>query len=551
MAIAKPTALPPSIDPRCGFCSATKTFHSLRPALDLPHPSLPHSVTSYVFSLLSASSSPRPEHPAFVDSDAGLRVSYSDLLLQTRSLAASLRLLASINRSDVAFVLAPTSVKVPILYLSLLSIGVVVSPANPLATSEEISRHVRLSNPKVVFATSATFSKVYSLGVRLILLDSPEFESMMVTDYAAAGEACMEVKQSDPAGILYSSGTTGGVKGVVLTHRNFMALIAGLYSVRQNRSSPAVVMVTVPLFHMFGFFYCMKAVALAETVVLMHRFEIGKALGAVEEFKVTTMAVAPPVVVALVKADATRHDLSSLEVVASGGAPLGKEVIQVFASKFRNVQIAQGYGLTESAGAAFRTVGPEETRHYGSAGRLSAYTEAKLVDPVTGEALPPCNEGELWIRGSTIMKGYIGDESATSATLDSEGWLRTGDLCYIDTEGFIFVVDRLKELIKFKGFQVAPAELEQLLQSHPEIVDAAVIPFPDEEAGQLPMAFVVKRTDSTLNQTQVMSFVARQVSQYKKIRRVSFINSIPKNPAGKILRKDLIKLAVSGLASKL
>ncbi|KAG9446362.1 hypothetical protein H6P81_012490 [Aristolochia fimbriata] len=566
MAMPKRAAVPPGTDPRSGFCSATKTFHSLRPAVDLPHPSLPHSVTSYVFQILSADSSTtsrRSEQPAFVDSssDGRLRVvSYADLVALTRSLASSLLELAS--RGDVAFVLAPASVHVPILYLSLLSIGVVVSPANPLATPEEISSHIHLSKPKVVFATSATFSKLPvaassgSSKPRIVLLDSPEFESFISSARGHDEEAV--IKQSDRAGILYSSGTTGGVKGVVLTHRNLMALIAGLYSVKQqDRASPSVVMVTVPLFHVYGFFYCMKTVALGETAVLLtERFEVGRALRAVEEFRVTTMAVAPPVVVALVKAannsSGETRDLSSLEVVACGGAPLGKEVILAFASKFPHVQIAQGYGLTESTGAAFRQVGTEETRRYGSAGKLSAYTEAKLVDPVTAEPLPPCREGEVWIRGPTIMKGYIADERATVAAVDSDGWLRTGDLCYIDGEGFIYVVDRLKELIKYKGFQVAPAELEHLLQSHPEIIDAAVIPFPDEEGGQLPMAFVVRRPHSTLNQTQIMDFVAKQVSPHKKIRRVCFITSIPKNPAGKILRKDLIKLALSGtLASKL
>nr|ADE75597.1 unknown [Picea sitchensis] len=159
--------------------------------------------------------------------------------------------------------------------------------------------------------------------------------------------------------------------------------------------------------------------------------------------------------------------------------------------------------------------------------------------------MPPNHKGELWLRGPTIMKGYLGNDEATASALDTEGWLKTGDLCYIEEEGFLFVVDRIKELIKYKAFQVAPAELEELLLSNQEISDAAVIPYPDDEAGQIPMAFVVRKSDSNLSEEDVINFVSKQVSPYKKIRRVAFVNSIPKSPSGKILRKDLIHQALS------
>ncbi|KAL9367118.1 hypothetical protein Peur_038317 [Populus x canadensis] len=186
------------------------------------------------------------------------------------------------------------------------------------------------------------------------------------------------------------------------------------------------------------------------------------------------------------------------------------------------------YGLSESTGPVSRSNGPEEIRRWGSAGKLTPGCEAKIVDPDTS---------------------YAGDPGATSATLEPNGWLRTGDICYIDEEGFLFVVDRLKELIKYKGYQVAPAELEQLLQSHPEIVDAAVIPYPDEEAGQVPMAFLVKQPQSSINERDILDFVAKQVAPYKKIRRVAFVSSIPRSPAGKILRRDLRNMAFPALPS--
>ncbi|KAG6634982.1 hypothetical protein CIPAW_11G010300 [Carya illinoinensis] len=176
----------------------------------------------------------------------------------------------------------------------------------------------------------------------------------------------------------------------------------------------------------------------------------------------------------------------------------------------------QGYGLTESGGGGAVMVTPEESRRHGSVGRLSENMEAKIVDPVTGEALPPGQKGELWLRGPTVMNGYVGDDKATAETLDSEGWLKTGDLCYFDSEGFLYIVDRLKELIKYKAYQVPPAELEHLLLSHPEIADAAVIPYPDEEAGQIPMAFVVRNPGSNIGEAQVIGFMAKQVAPYKK-----------------------------------
>ncbi|KAK3223592.1 hypothetical protein Dsin_010617 [Dipteronia sinensis] len=177
--------------------------------------------------------------------------------------------------------------------------------------------------------------------------------------------------------------------------------------------------------------------------------------------------------------------------------------------------------------------------------------EAIIVDPETSIPQPPTKPGEIWLRGSFIMKGYVGDEEATAAILDREGWLRTGDLGYIDREGFLFYVDRIKELIKYKGYQVAPAELEHQLHSHPDIVDAAVVPYPDERVGQVPVAFVVRKHGSTIDESEIKEFIAKQVAPYKKIRRVIFISSIPRNSPGKVLRKDLIKLALSTAISKL
>ncbi|VAH94336.1 unnamed protein product [Triticum turgidum subsp. durum] len=198
----------------------------------------------------------------------------------------------------------------------------------------------------------------------------------------------------------------------------------------------------------------------------------------------------------------------------------------------------EGYGSTEAGGISLM-IDRDECSRVGSAGRISHNVEVKIVDIVTGEPLPVGRKGELCVRGPSIMTGYVGDDGANTAAFDSEGWLKTGDLCYIDEDGFLFVVDRLKELIKYKAYQVAPAELELVLQSLPEIMDAAVMPYPHEEAGEIPMALVVRQPGSKVTEAQVMEHVAKQVAPYKKVRKVVFVDSIPKSPAGKILRRQL------------
>ncbi|KAI8019556.1 4-coumarate--CoA ligase-like 9 [Camellia lanceoleosa] len=538
-----------SIDPNSGFCSQTKIFHSLRPTVVLPPQTTPLSAASFALSLQL--SCPWRDPTALINSNTGQRISYSDFIQKTKTLAVSLQTLTGLSKGDTAFILSPTSILIPIIYFSLLSIGIVVSPANPSSTDSEIAREIKLSKPVIAFATSTTCSKLPNLRFGTILIDSLKFESMMTSSTRELSR--VEVSQSDIAAIMYSSGTTGEVKGVMLTHRNLIAAVASYYVQRvEERDSAPVLLYTMPFFHVYGFFYSLKSVAVSETVVVMERFDLKKMIRAVEEFRVTNAAAAPPVVVAMAKEDvAEGYDLRSLEGVGCGGSPLAKEVIAAFKAKFPFVRLLQGYGLTESTGIAFRVVTPEECERWGSVGRLLGNCQAKIVDPHTGIALPPCNQGELWIKGPMVMKGYVGNKEATSATLLAGGWLRTGDLCYIDNEGFLFIVDRLKELIKYKGYQVPPAELEQLLQSHPEIVDAAVVPYPDEEVGEVPMAFVVRHPQSNLNEAQVMDFVAKQVAPYKKIRRVAFVNSIPKSPVGKILREELRKIAVPRTFSKL
>ncbi|KAJ0104548.1 hypothetical protein Patl1_18260 [Pistacia atlantica] len=511
----------PSIDPNSGFCAQTKTYHSLRPNVPLPPPSQPLSITQFTLSLLQTSTTATPSTTFLVNAITGQALTYSQFIRQVNSLSFSLKTHYSLRRNDVAFIISPPSLNIPVLYFSLLALGVVISPVNPLSSDSEISHQIHLSKPSIAFATSHTSHKLPS-NLRTILIDSPQFVSLSNQNQNddvnfINSTLGVEVNQSDSSAILYSSGTTGKVKGVLLTHRNLIALISGHYHLKPevNPDEPPpphpVSLFTLPLFHVFGFFMLLRALTLGETLVLMERFDFETMLKVVEKYKVTYMPVSPPLIVAFVKSELTKkYDLSSLLVLGCGGAPLGKELAEKFKEKFPNVEIFQGYGLTETGGGAARTMGPDEVKRYGSVGRLAELMEAKIVDPASGEALPPGQKGDLWLRGPTIMKGYVGDEKATSETLDSEGWLKTGDLCYFDSNGFLYIVDRLKELIKYKAYQVPPAELEHLLQSNPKIADAAVIPYPDEEAGQIPMAFVVRKPGSNITAAQVMDFIAKQ-----------------------------------------
>jgi acyl-CoA synthetase (AMP-forming)/AMP-acid ligase II len=247
----------------------------------------------------------------------------------------------------------------------------------------------------------------------------------------------------------------------------------------------------------------------------------------------------PPIVLGLAKHPAVdQYDLSSLKQIGCGAAPLGAEVERACAQRL-GCSIMQGYGMTEFAGASLTNAEGPGDRKIGSVGRCWPNMQARIVDVETGAELGPNQTGELWMRGPNVMRGYFERPDATRETLTPDGWLRTGDIAYADADGDFFIVDRVKELIKHNAYQIAPAELEAVLLRHPAIADAAVIPSPDEETGEVPKAFVVLKSPVELD--AVLAFVAGHVAPYKKIRRIEVVDAIPKSPSGKILRRVLIE----------
>jgi acyl-CoA synthetase (AMP-forming)/AMP-acid ligase II len=323
----------------------------------------------------------------------------------------------------------------------------------------------------------------------------------------------------------------------MLTHRNLIANDQQFDGIAPLGSDDVLIAV-LPFFHIYGMTVLMNGgLRRGASVVTMPRFDLEMFLQLIQDQRVTQAFIVPPIVVALAKhplIDA--YDLSSLRTVFSGAAPLSAELEDAVARRL-NVDVRQGYGMSEASPVTHST--PYARRKPGAVGVPIRSTESKIVNPETGETLPPGEQGEVWVRGPQVMVGYLGNDEATSATLTPDGWLRTGDIGYADEDGYFYVIDRLKELIKYKGYQVAPAELEALLLTHPAIADAAVIGSPDEEAGEVPKAFVVRRGE--IEADELMAWVAEQVAPYKKVRLVEFIDQVPKSASGKILRRTLVE----------
>ncbi|KAL2652451.1 hypothetical protein R1flu_020579 [Riccia fluitans] len=499
------------------------------------------------------------ENVALVDSITGGKVTYGELKTRVLSISSGLAQ-KGVKKGDVVMICMPNSIHWPVLFHGTLHSGAIVTTCNPLSTFNDISRQAKDSGAAYLITVPELWEKVRGLNLPLVLndidglgvrkpFDGPPPLARLSVLMGADPRRAPRVKfqETDIAVLLYSSGTTGPSKGVILTHLNCVAGVNHSFALRDVVEGIYIVGIIIPLFHVMGLIpVCNYALRRGSQLIIFPKFDLDLMLGAVQRYKITHLGLVPPILVLLAKSPVVdKYDLSSLKLIGYGAAPAGD--VTGVSKRIKDVILRQGYGMTETAAAAtgVRPGDFDFANKYNSCGHLGCYIQAKIVDVSTGKPLPPNQEGELWLRGLHIMAGYWKNEKATAETIDKDGWLHTGDLAKIDDNGFVYIVDRLKELIKYKGFQVAPSELERVILNHPEIMDTAVIPFPDEEAGEIPVAFIVKRTGSTLTAADVIQFVADQVSPYKKVRRVVFISSIPKLESGKLLRRDLKKVLTS------
>jgi acyl-CoA synthetase (AMP-forming)/AMP-acid ligase II len=510
-------------------------YTSGQPDVAVPDRSLPD--------FLLAAAPDRTDRPALVDGSTGRTLTYGGLADGVARVAAGLAA-RGLAKGGVLALMAPNSPEWLLGCYGAMAAGGVVTGVNPLYTAGEVAtqlaqtgaRFVLVAPPFLETARSAVAES--GLDCEIVLI-GPETAGCVRFDellrHPDAGPA-VRVGAADLAMLPCSSGTSGLPKSVMLSHRACVA------NVLQQRSAVTYsqddrVLAVAPFFHATGFAVVANGVLDAGgTVVTMPRFDVEQMLGLIERHRITATVVVPPIVLALAKHPAVdRYDLSSLRWVACGAAPLGAELQQACAARLGR-PVVQGYGMTElTAGIAIWPV--DVPVRPGAAGRLLAGLEARVVDLATGADLPPGGTGELWWRGQSIMDGYLGDPAATAATIDADGWVHSGDIGRIDPDGALFVVDRVKELIKVKGFQVAPAELEAVLRTHPDIAEAAVVPMPDERAGERPKAFVVRSGE--LAAADVLDWVARRVAPHKRLGAVEFIDAVPTSPAGKTLRRLL------------
>jgi acyl-CoA synthetase (AMP-forming)/AMP-acid ligase II len=519
------------------------TYRSPYPDITVPNVSL--------FEMVLRQASKRGDAIAMADGISGRTITYAQLLDQIRRLAAGLAG-RGIKKGDVVSVWSPNLPEWPVAFFGAVKLGAIVHTSNPVSTPEELAFQLADGGVKLLITVNALADKAKAAiaeskrSIELVTFDEtpglPTLASIMVD---AEPPAVPIDPANDIAALPYSSGTTGLPKGVMLVHRSIVAQLEQIDTI-ESVEMPALLGV-LPFFHIYGMvIIMMHGLMRGATIVTMPKFEFEPFLKVLSTWPITSAHIVPPIVVALGKHPLVdNYKFRHLKYIFSGAAPLGPELTEAVEKRLK-IRIRQGYGMTEASPATHYTVAGEE--RVGAVGKLMPSTEGRIVSPETGKDVPTGQPGEVWVRGPQVMKGYLNNPEATARTVDAEGWLHTGDIGMMDHDGYLTVVDRLKELIKVKGFQVAPAELESLLLKHPKIADVAVIPIADEESGEVPKAIVVMREPLTAD--EVIEFLLPKVAHYKRVRQVAFVDAIPKSPSGKILRRILVERERAAAAAR-
>lgn len=508
------------------------------PEADLAIPDVP--LTPFLLESAAA----RGEKPAFIDASTGRVTTYRGWASAVRQAAAGFAR-HGVRKGDVVGIYSPNLPEYAIAFHAVSILGAINTTVNPLYTVDELRTQLTDCDARYLVTAPPFLAKAQDAaarsGIREIFLFG---EADGATPFASLLDGSGDPPhvtlnaREDLVVLPYSSGTTGLPKGVMLTHYNLVANVIQAASALGLTEADTMLGV-LPFFHIYGMVVIMNlGLHVGATIVTMPRFDLEHCLDTLQRYKVTFAPLVPPIVLAMAKHPLVdKYDLGSVRTVFSGAAPLGENVALAASARLK-CRVLQGYGLTEMSPVTHATRRDSEPIKVAGIGPPIPNTESTIVDLATGEALGPNNEGEICVRGPQMMKGYLNRPEATSAMIDAEGWLHTGDVGYADEDGCFFIVDRVKELIKYKGLQIAPAELEAVLLSHPAVADAAVVPLANDEAGQIPKGFVVLKGDATTE--QIMSFVAERVAPYKKLRALEVIDQIPKSASGKILRRVLI-----------
>jgi 4-coumarate--CoA ligase len=506
-----------------------------------PYPDVPvsdHSITQNVFAGID------PDMVILVDGPSGREMTGAQFMASVKALAGGL-LEQGFGTGTVVALMAPNIPEYCVIFHAVAWAGGTITTINPTYTDHEVRHQLEDSSADILISISmfADTAKAAAKGTkvdRIVIIDeAPEGTEPLSGLIGTPLEEQVPVDLDNHNLCLpYSSGTTGLPKGVMLSHRNLSTNLEQIRPI-SGISAGDMSVAFLPFFHIYGLEVMMNAhLAIGAGLVTMPRFDLEMFLRLCQDHKTRSMWIVPPVALALAKHPLVdQYDLTCVKRIFSGAAPLGGDVAESVAARL-NAQVDQGYGMTEMSPVSHAS--PAEGGRKGASGVSVPSTLSRIVDPETGQNQPAGESGELWVKGPQIMRGYLNRDDATAETIVEDGWLRTGDIAHFDEDGFLYVTDRLKELIKYKGFQVAPAELEAELVGHPKIIDAAVIGKPDDEAGELPYAFVVPPPGSeapTLDEVQ--DYLAPRLSSYKQIRMLEVVEEIPKSASGKILRRFL------------
>lgn len=463
--------------------------------------------------------------------------------------------LRGVKEGTVVGIHAPNMIDYSVIFHAVASLGGVVTTSNPLYQPRELAHQLRDSGVSFVFTIGMFKETVHAAAKELngaikevwvVGEDSGNWIFAPAKDKQTTAIKSVTMDPSEHLLVMpYSSGTSGTPKGVQLTHRNLASNVAQCIDhpeLNVGITKDDSVILVLPSFHIYGFFFNLVMQRVGSTAAVLQKFDPVQFLQALQDHKVTFAPLVPPIINFLARHPLVeKFDLSHLRTIFSGAAPLDAETQHLLEKRFPNTACLQGYGMTETSPVTMIPLRNKAVN--GSVGRVIPNGEFKIVDS-HGKVLPSgsANVGELCYRGPNVMKGYINNQKATDEMIKKDGFLHTGDLAYFDAEGNVFIVDRLKELIKVKGLQVPPAELEGLLLQHPNVADCAVVGAPDERSGEVPVAFIVRKADpasQAVSDDNIKEFIASKVAEYKRIAKIVNVSEIPKSAAGKILRRVL------------